>query len=403
MPLNSMTRREMLASTALGGVWLGTSAWSLAREEAASYPSLKTIKELERDGWVVEYRKADVAREGFGLRGPSILPAERFVITPSIIESHFEARGRCRIVMPRFAHVCNQTALVSRVEVEAGDRLLKRGEYSIKPLITRPLGNRFWQVSLTVRQKVPVKIRVTGFVTNAATPSNWKETKPVLLKRAAEPNQFEKKYRIAPSPHWFKKPSEALQEEVAATIGSEKLARFPTLLHILGYVNKKAKLTKKGPRDPERFVKDAMEGPCGANSDYVNYAANIAGNPYLIFTEGFVAVPRQDYLGLHAWNMASSNGFFIADALNPELVFPEYPEYVATSVGANIGHPGGAQSATNGGWANGDYVNDYYVYFSFPPYGMHGKKLAQMEVPEGVQKLGDHVVRLRTRVNERKG
>jgi hypothetical protein len=405
MDLVQINRREMLAWMALGGVLLGRpeNTWAEKKVDAGpKYPGEKTIRALEKDGWFVEYKKTDAAREGVGLRAPSALAPQSYVCTPAIIEAQFEGQGKFTVVLPRYANVCNQTALVSKVEVEVGDASAKRGrDYTLTSLTTKPLGNRFWQVKMALKDKSKVKIRVIGVVSDAAAPTNWKEDKPKLAELAAQPKTFEKKYKVLPSPHWFKKTSDPLREEVAAAIGDDKQKRWVTLLHILQYVHKKGKLTKTGERDPELFVKEGMKGSCGANADFVNYVANAAGNSYLFFTEGFVAVPRLDYLGLHAWNNACLNGFFIADALNPELYFPEYPEYVATAVGPSIGHPAKPPAATNGGWATGDYVQDYYIYFSLPPYGIHGKKLAKMTLPDGVQQLGDFVAHQRKRVNHR--
>jgi hypothetical protein len=115
-----------------------------------------------------------------------------------------------------------------------------------------------------------------------------------------------------------------------------------------------------------------------------------------------VVVPSLNYLGLHVWNTACCNGFFIADSLRPELFFPEYAGYVATSVGPNIGHPAGAHATTNGGHVKGtDTIIDYYIYFSQPGYGINGEKLNKVKIPEGIQLLGDLVAEQRTRVNKR--
>jgi hypothetical protein len=203
--------------------------------------------------------------------------------------------------------------------------------------------------------------------------------------------------------HWLKKPSGTLNEAAAEVRGEGKKKRFASYLHILQQANKKCKLDIKGRvRDPEVFVKDGMKGSCGANADFVNFVASAAGHPYLFYTEGFVVVPRLNYLGLHAWNTACCNGFFIADSLRPELFFPEYAGYVATSVGPNIGHPAGTHAATNGGHAKGtDTIIDYYIYFSQPGYGINGEKLTKMKIPEGIQLLGDYVAAQRKRVNKR--
>jgi hypothetical protein len=131
-------------------------------------------------------------------------------------------------------------------------------------------------------------------------------------------------------------------------------------------------------------------------------SASAAGHPYLFLTEGFIAIPALDYLGMHAWNTACANGFFIADALNPALVLPEYAGYLATSVGRNAGHPAGTNSSTNGGWSvNRGTVRDYYIYFSIFRYGNHKDRLAKFKIPEGIQLLGDFVARQRERVNKR--
>src|SRR5262249_60009428 len=104
---------------------------------------------------------------------------------------------------------------------------------------------------------------------------------------------------------------------------------------------------------------------------------------------------------LHVWTNACSNGFFIADSLNPELVFPEYPEYIATSVGPNLGHPSGVKGATSGGYVTGTFVDDYYVFVSIPNGGIHGEKLAKSKLPDEVKLLGEFVAQQRRRVNKR--
>src|SRR5262249_39895626 len=152
--------------------------------------------------------------------------------------------------------------------------------------------------------------------------------------------------------------------------------------------------------DPEDFVQDGLKGSCGANADFVNLAASAAGHPYLYYTEGFIAHTKLDYLGLHTWNTACCNGFFIADSLNPELYFPEYPEYTATRVGPNLNHPSGIKGSTSGGWATGSEITDYYIYFSVPAGGIHKEMLAKMEMPEGVRQLADFVAHQRKRVNK---
>src|SRR5207253_1113443 len=85
-----MTRRQMLAWTALGGAWLVSSdaAWAdKASGEGSKYPDGKALKQAEKDGWVIEYKKADADREGTGLRGPSLVPAESFVSTPADLKA----------------------------------------------------------------------------------------------------------------------------------------------------------------------------------------------------------------------------------------------------------------------------------------------------------------------------
>jgi hypothetical protein len=402
--MDRMSRREMLAGLLAAGVLLRESPAARAeKEEAPRYPDAKTLRQLAKDGWVVEYKKDDARREGVGLRGPSILPPDAYVSTYVTLETQCQARGKCNVLMPSFAHVCNQTCLVTRVEAEANDKVLQQGrDYTVKRVTYRPLGNRFWQVSgITLKKKGPVKIRVTGIVLNAAPPAKLAAAKEKIIKVAAEANQFEKKFKVSPVAHWLKKPSDEVKEAVAAAHGDDTKKRFTTLLHILKYLSKKGKLTKGQSRDPEDFVKDGMKGSCGANADFVNLAANSAGHPYLYYTEGYIAIRKLDYLGLHAWNTACCNGFFIADSLNPELFFPEYPEYIATSVGPNIGHPKGVKGSTSGGYATGTWVDDYYIYVSFPNAGIYGDKLAKSKIPEGVKALAEFVAHQRTQVNKR--
>jgi hypothetical protein len=406
MNINRLNRRELLAGMLAGGLLLRESAGARAdkTDEAPKYPDAKVIQQLAKDGWVVDYKQADAGREGLGLRGPSILPPEDYVTSFVTLEAQCKVQGKCNVLFPSFAHVCNQTCLATKIEVEANDKLLGRGrDYTVRPVVTRPMGNRFWQVSgITLKKKGPVKIRLTGIVLNAAAPARLDAAKAKILKVGAEANQFEKKYKVSPIAHWLKKPSDALKEAAAAAHGDDTKYRFATLLHILKHLNKKGKLTKGQSHDPEEFVEKDFKGSCGANADFVNFAAHAAGNQYLYYTEGYAAVRKLDYLGLHAWNTACCNGFFIADSLNPELFFPEYPEYIATSVGPNIGHPGGVKTSTSGGWVTGaGEVEDYYIYVSVPNGGIYGEKLAKSKIPEGVKLLADFVAHQRKRVNKR--
>jgi hypothetical protein len=403
-------RRELLQRFALAGASMALGSPAFARKEsgaAARYPADKTLRALARDGWVVAYTKADARREGVGLRAPSAIPPERYVVTPANLEARFQGSGKWRVVMPTFAHVCNQTALATRVEVEADGKTLQRGrDYTLRPLVTRPAGNRFWQVdALVARKRGPVQIRVTGFVLNATEPADWQAARKKIAAVASRPHQFEKHYKVTPVRHWLKDPGDAVKEAAAGVRADDPKNRFEALLHILRAMRKKAKLTREGmKRDPEQFVRDGMKGSCGANADFVNFAATAAGYPCLFYTEGYILIPRLNYGGLHAWNSACSNGFFIADSLNPELVLPEYAGYVATSVGPTIGHPAGPHATTNGGWATGSgrfEVRDYYVYFSMSGYGVNGDRLKKLETPDGVRQLADYVEQQRRRVNER--
>jgi hypothetical protein len=405
-----LSRREVLQWLALGGAYLGTTPFALAAGDSgatAAYPAAKVLRDLAKEGWTVEYKKADVRREGMGLRAPSVIPPERYVSTPAIVEARFQGSGKWRVVMPSFAHVCNQTALATRVEIEAAGSPLKRGrDYTLKPLVTRPAGNRFWQVeALVARKKGPIKIRVVGYVSNAAEPADREAARKKIAQIAAQPNEFEKRYRVKPERHWLKKPSQAVEDAATGVQAEDPKNRFEAILHIVREMNKKGKLSREGKtRDPEEFVKDGLKGSCGANADFVNYAATAAGYPNLFYTEGYIVIPRLNYLGLHAWNTACCNGLFIADSLNPDLVLPEYSGYVATSVGPNLGHPHGPHATTNGGWATGTgrfEVRDYYVYFSMPGYGVHGERLNKMETPAGIRQLADFVERQRRRVNKR--
>jgi len=407
MDLEYVNRRDLLQWLLWTGALLGETAPGGAKPSAHTaepYPSDKVLRPLAREGWVVNYTKTDQRREGIGLRAPSIIPPEKYVITPAIIESQFQGRGLCNVLMPSFAHICNQTCLASRVEVEANDKLLRRGtDYTIKQVVTRPFGNRFWQASgIVMKKKGPVKIRIIGMVANAPAPGNLEAAKKKITEAAGEANRFEKKYKIAPMAHWLKKPSSAVNDAAAEVRGEKKKDRFAAYLRILQEARKKCKLDLKGrKRDPEVFVKDGMKGSCGANADFVNFTASSAGFPYLYYTEGFIVFPRLNYWGLHAWNTACCNGWFIADSLNPDLFFPEYANYVATSIGPNIGHPGGVNGTTNGGLGRtNDTLIDYYIYFSQPGYGINGEKLNKMEIPEGIKALGDFVAKQRTRVNK---
>src|SRR5262249_18323391 len=354
MDLDRMTRREMLARAALGGVLLGQGAGAWAAKEpgeAAKYPDDKALKQAEKDGWVIEYKKADLAGEGTGLRAPSAIPPARYEVNPCILEARFEGKGKCQIVLPSFAHVCNQTCLATRVEAEADDTELRRGrDFTVKPLVTRPLGNRFWQVQVQRKEKTRLKIRVVGVVSNAAEPEDLKAAQEKIASAAARPNDFEKKYKVTPAPHWMQKRSKALDEALAETRPEDAKDRFAALRHILECTHKKAKHSDDNDKDLEKFVKDGWKGPCGANAELANWGPTLAGQPWLYYTEGFVAVPALNYRGMHAWNTACANGFFIADAKSPALFFPEYAGYVATSVGRNIGHPAGPNGSTNGGW-----------------------------------------------------
>jgi hypothetical protein len=408
MDLNRIRRREMLQWLALGGVCLGESLEAWAEKQSrgvAAYPPDKVIRQLARDGWVVEYKKADVKREGIGLRAPSVIAPESYDLTPAILETQFKARGLCTVLMPSFAHLCNQTCLVTKVEVHADDKLLRPNrDYLLKPVVTQPMGNRFWQVSgLAPKKLIPIRIRVTGIVSNAAAPASLEAAKTKIAEVAAEDNRFEKRYRVAPVSHWLKKPSRTLKEAAADIRGTEKKKRFATYLRILEEAHKKCKLQGKGMnRDPENFIKDGMKGSCGANADFVNFTATTAGYPYLYYTEGFVVVPKLNYMGLHAWNMACCNGWFIADSLHADQYFPEYSGYFATSVGPNVGHPGGTHGTTNGGYTKRtDTIMDYYIYFSTPGYAKFGPELRKMKIPEEVQLLGDFVAEQRKRVNKR--
>jgi hypothetical protein len=406
MNLEQMTRREMLAWAALSGAWLGQAPLAEAAKPSgggAKYPEGKALRQARQEGWVIEYTKADLRGEGTGLRAPSAIPADRFVFTPAIIETRFEGKGKVHIVMPSFAHVCNQTCLATRVEVEADGELLRRGrDYTLQPLVTRPQGNRFWRVRVPRKETTKLKIRVIGVVANAAEPADLKAAGQKIIATASRANRFEKKYKVAPAPHWLKKRSRALEEALAEARGEDSKQRFTALQHILQNTRKKAKLTKDYDKDLEKFVKDGWKGPCGANAEFVNLAAAAAGHPYLYYTEGFIALPALDYLGLHSWNTACANGWFIADALNPALVLPEFAGYVATSVGRNVGHPSGTNGATNGGWSvNKGTVRDYYVYFSIFRYGVHKDRLAKFKIPEGIKLLGDFVAGQRARVNKR--
>src|SRR5260370_10206851 len=163
------------------------------------------------------------------------------------------------------------------------------------------------------------KIRIMGLVSDAAAPKNLEAAKTKITEVAGAANQFEKRYKIPAITHWLKKPSARLTEAAAEVRGEEKKKRFDSYLHILQQANKKCKLDIKGRvRDPEVFVKDGMKGSCGANADFVNFAASTAGYPYLFYTEGFVVVPKLNYLWLHVWHTACCNGFFIAYSLLPE-------------------------------------------------------------------------------------
>jgi hypothetical protein len=407
VPEELVTRREMLALTALVGAgWLPRARADSRSGSSAKYPSEKMIRAIEKEGWVVEYKKANVQQEGIGLRGPSIFPPDKLVLTPVILEAQFKGKGRCNLLMPSYAHVCNQTCLATRVEVWANDKLLTRGsDYTVKPLVTRPMRNRFWQVSgLNMPQKTNVRVRVTGIISNAPAPANVEAARTKIMEIAAKDTSFDKKYKVLPSPHWLKDPGKELAEAASAVTGEDRKKRFATLLHILRVTHKKGKLVLTGKtRDPEVYVKEGMQGSCGANADFVNFAANAAKHPFLYYTEGYVAVPGLNYLGLHVWNTACCNGFFIADSLNPDLIFPEYAGYVATSVGPNNGHPAGASGSTSGGYASGerDSITEYYIYFSVPPYGKHKDDLAKLKIPEGLQLLGDFVAKQRDRVNRR--
>jgi hypothetical protein len=407
MTFDTMSRREMLASVALSGAGLSWTAKSwAAAAEAAKYPSDKIIRSIEKDGWVVEYKRGDVQREGVGLRGPSIFPPDKFVVTPVILESQFKGKGRFSVLMPSYAHVCNQTCLATKVEMWADDELLARGrDYTVKPVVTKPMRNRFWQVSsVRLPSKKDVRIRVTGLISNAAAPADAAAARAKIVEIASQDTKFDKKYKVPPSPHWLKKPSKDLTEAAELVYGSDHSKRFDTLLRILRETNKKGKLVMSGKtRDPEVYVQEGMKGSCGANADFVNFAANAAGYPCLFYTEGYVAVPGLDYLGLHVWNTACCNGFFIADSLRPDLFFPEYAAYVATSVGPNLDHPLGSKGTTSGGYVTGerDSVTEYYIYFSIPPYGKHKDAFARLKIPEGIAPLGDFVAKQRERVNRR--
>jgi hypothetical protein len=404
MDMDRMSRRELLAGMLAGGVLLPASAAPARKaDDGPSYPDAKALKQLEKEGWVVEYKKEDARREGVGLRAPSILQPEGYVSNQVILETQCKARGKCNVLMPSFANVCNQTCLATRVEAEANDKVLKQGrDYTVKRVVYRPFGNRFWQVSgITLKKLGPVKIRVAGIVLNAAPPARWPAAKEQLVKIASEANQFEKKYKVSKAAHWLKKPSDEVKEAAATAYGDDTKMRFATLLHILKHLSKKGKLTKGKSHDPEEFVKDGLKGSCGANADFVNLAANRAGHPYLYYTEGYIAVRKLDYLGLHVWNTACCNGLFIADSLNPELFFPEYPEYIATSVGPNVGHPSGVKGATSAGYATGTFVDDYYIYVSIPNGGIYGEKLAKSKIPKEVKLLGEFVAEQRRRVNKR--
>jgi hypothetical protein len=400
-----MTRRQMLARTTLGGVLLGLPAGGRADQPDAGekYPQDKALQQAEKAGWVLEYRKSDLEREGTGLRGPSIVPAERFVLTPAILEAQFEGKGKCQLFMPSFAHVCNQTCLATKVEVEVGGKPLSRGRaYSVDPLVTRPLRNHFWKVTVPLKEKSRVSVRVTGIVSNAAEPADPKATRAKLVEVASQDNQFDQKYKVPPAPHWMKKRSKELEEALSEARGEGSAQRFTALEQVLRNTHKKAKLNKEYDKDLDKFVKEGWKGPCGANAEFVNLAAGTAGQPCLFYTEGYVLVRSLDYMGLHSWNTACSNGFFIADSLNPALFLPEYASYVATSVGRNDGHPNGPNGSTNGGWSVGkDTVRDYYIYFSMLGFGKQKELLAKVQIPEGVQLLGEFVARQRARVNQR--
>jgi len=306
--------------------------------------------------------------------------------------------------MPSYAHACNQTCLATKVEVEADGEPLKRGQgYTLKPLVTTPHRNRFWQVAVPRKEKSRLKIRVFGIVSNAAESADLKATQQKIADTASRANHFDKKYKVPAAPHWMTRPSKAVREAVEEVCGDEEKKRYAALEQILQNAHKKAQLTKDYDKDLERFVKDGWKGPCGANAEFVNLAASTAGYPCLFYSEGFVMVPALGYGGLHAWNTACVNGLFIADSLNPALVFPEYAGYVATSVGRNVGHPGGTNAATNAGWLlkKDTTFSDYYIYFSMFGYGKIKDRLAELKVPEGIELLGDFVARQRERVNER--
>jgi hypothetical protein len=398
----------MLELLALGGVLLGQSATRGAEKKSGAgprYPDEKTLAAVRREGWVVEYRKADVRREGVGVRAPSAVAPERYVVTPCCIEAQFVVQGKWHLVMPTPANTCNQTCLATRLEVEVEGKLLKPGtDYTLQPLATRPLGNRFWQIKAEHKEKSSAKVRVLGLVSNAAAPTDLGAAQSKIAEVAGQDKEvkaFDRKYKVAPIPHWLTKPSKEVQEAVAGVVSSETKDRFASLKYILREMHKKGKLTKGMSRDPEDFVKDGMKGSCGANADFVNLAATTAGLPYLYYTEGYVIVPKLNYGGLHVWNTACCNGFFIADSLNPDLIFPEYSMYVATSIGPNVNHPAKANGSTSGGWMNAQYYNNYYVYFSLPGYGNNGAMLSKLTVPEGIQQLGEFVAHQRTKVNKR--
>ncbi len=405
MDLNRMSRRDVLAWAAAHGVLLGgvAAGRGAAKEaDAAKYPPEKALRALERDGWVIEYKKADALREGKGLRAPSILPPDKFACFPVILEAQFQAIGRVKVVLPSFAHVGDQTCLATRVEVEANGKLLRKGrDYTARPLVTKPTGNRFWQFALTLpRTPGPVRVRVTGLISSPEAPRDRKAARAKIEQLAARDNDFDKKHQVKPVAHWLKKPSDKLKEVAAEPDASGTKNRFEALMKILRYANKKGKLTEGTTRDPEEFVSSGFKGSCGANADFVNYLATAAGVPCLYYTEGWVVVPELGYAGLHAWNTACCNGLFIADSLNPALVFPEYSGYVATCVGPNLGHPNGENGSTNGGYVDGNAAK-YYIYCSMLGQGKHADELKKLAIPEGAQLLADYVAARRKGVDER--
>src|SRR5262249_122932 len=138
MDMSRLTRREMLATTVLGGVLLGTGAQGrAAKEDGPKYPSEKVLGQLRKEGWVGQDKPADVKREGVGLRAPSILPPDKYVAEFRVVEAQCKAR-KLNVLMPNFAHVGNQTCLATRVEAEANGKPLKQGtDYTVKAVVTR--------------------------------------------------------------------------------------------------------------------------------------------------------------------------------------------------------------------------------------------------------------------------